>query len=177
MYRKQIVATLAVVAASLLLQYLPKTTQAVATEKWIVPVERPALVRDFLQPSADWSSGHRGVDYLVSEEQPVFATSSGTIRFSGRLVNRSLVSISHPNGLVSTVEPVCSPLQKGKTIAAGELLGNVCGDSEYISHCGVKLCLHFGLKTENGYLSPLYKLGELSPSRLKPWDGQIHNFV
>ena len=177
MFRKRIVATLAVVAASLLLQYLPHTSDAQAAEKWQVPVEKPTLMRDFLQPSADWSSGHRGVDYLVAEDQPVFATSSGTIRFSGRLVNRSVVSISHQNGLVSTVEPVCSPLQKGKSIEAGELLGYVCSDQDYFSHCGVKLCLHFGLKNDNGYLSPLYQLGQLSPSRLKPWDGQIHSFV
>lgn len=170
-------ATLAVVAASLLLQYLPKTSDAFARENWRVPVNNPALVRDFLQPSTDWSSGHRGVDYLVAEGDSVFAPSAGVIRFTGRLVNRSVVSITHENGLVSTVEPVCGHLAKGVKVSTGQQIGSVCMSAGYFSHCGSKLCLHFGIKTESGYLSPLYKLGELAPSRLKPWDGRLRSFV
>ena len=177
MFRKRTVATLAVVAASLLLQYLPKTSDAFAVENWRVPLDNPALVRDFLQPSADWSTGHRGVDYLVNEGDPVFAPATGTVRFSGDLVNRSVVSIAHENGLISTVEPVCGNHSKGASVTVGEQIGSVCVNEGYFSHCGPKLCLHFGIKTESGYLSPLYKLGELSPSRLKPWDGRLRSFV
>jgi murein DD-endopeptidase MepM/ murein hydrolase activator NlpD len=177
MFRKRTAATLAVVAASLLLQYLPKTSDAFADENWRVPVDNPALMRDFLQPSADWSAGHRGVDYLVTEGDTVFAPHSGTVRFSGNLVNRSVVSIAHENGLISTLEPVCGTVLKGEKVSAGQQIGSVCEGEAYFSHCGVKLCLHFGIKTESGYLSPLYKLGELSPSRLKPWDGQLRSFV
>ncbi|MEY4397611.1 MAG: hypothetical protein RLZ53_187 [Actinomycetota bacterium] len=177
MFRKRTVATLAVVAASLLLQYLPKTSDAFAGENWRVPIDNPALVRDFLQPSADWSAGHRGVDYLVNEGDKVFAPSSGTIHFSGLIVNRSVVSIAHENGLVSTVEPVCGRFSKGESVSAGQQIGSVCVGEGYFSHCKVTLCLHFGIKTEGGYLSPLYNLGELSPSRLKPWDGQLRSFV
>ena len=177
MFRKRTVATLAVVAASLLLQYLPKTSDAFAVENWQVPLDNPALVRDFLQPSADWSAGHRGVDYLVTEGDSVVAPSSGVVRFTGQMVNRSVVSITHENGLISTLEPVCGTVLKGESVSTGQQVGLVCGNEGYFSHCGVKLCLHFGIKTESGYLSPLYKLGELSPSRLKPWDGQLRSFV
>jgi murein DD-endopeptidase MepM/ murein hydrolase activator NlpD len=177
MHAKRITATLAVVAASLLLQYLPKTTDASAAENWRAPLSKPTLIRDFLQPSADWSAGHRGVDYLVAVGEPVYAPAAGVIRFSGQLVNRSVVSISHSNGLISTVEPVCSTLGKGESVSAGQLIGEVCSQEQYFSHCGLKLCLHFGIKNESGYLSPLYELGLLAPSRLKPWDGQLRSFV
>ena len=177
MFRKRTVATLAVVAASLLLQYLPKTSDAYAGEYWRVPLDKPALVRDFLQPSADWSAGHRGVDYLVTEGDSVFAPSSGVIRFTGPMVNRSVVSITHENGLISTLEPVCGSVLKGERVSTGEKIGTVCEGEAYFSHCGEKLCLHFGIKGESGYLSPLFELGELSPSRLKPWDGQLRSFV
>lgn len=177
MYGRRVAATIALVAGSLLLQYLPQSPEVWASELWLAPVENPVLVKDFLQPSADWSAGHRGVDYLVNDGDEVLATSSGQIRFSGRLVNRSVVSIVHPNGLISTVEPVCSDLTKGTFVSAGKAIGTICTDVGYFSHCLPKLCLHFGIKTEGGYLSPLYVLGELSPSRLKPWDGQIRSFV
>ena len=177
MFGKRVLATMALVAGALMLQYLPKTGEASASERWLAPVEKPLLVKDFLQPNSDWSSGHRGVDYQVSEGDTVFATSSGQIRFSGQLVNRSVVSIIHPNSLVSTVEPVCSSLSKGTAVSAGDVIGKVCTGEGYFSHCLPKLCLHFGIKTQTGYLSPLYLMGELSPSRLKPWDGQIHSFA
>ncbi|MEO0313414.1 MAG: hypothetical protein RL140_644 [Actinomycetota bacterium] len=177
MHAKRIAATLAVVAASLLLQYLPKSQDASAEENWRAPLKNPVLMRDFLQPSADWSAGHRGVDYLVAVGEPVYAPSSGIIRFSGQLVNRSVISITHPNGLISSVEPVCSSVDKGESVSAGQQIGQVCSQEQYISHCGQKLCLHFGIKNELGYLSPLYELGLLAPSRLKPWDGQLRSFV
>jgi murein DD-endopeptidase MepM/ murein hydrolase activator NlpD len=177
MFRKRTVATLAVVAAALLLQYLPKTSEAFAEEVWRIPIDKPVLMRDFTQPSTDWSAGHRGVDYLVTDGDAVFAPSSGTIRFSGNLVNRSVISIIHENGLISTLEPVCGSIVKGERVLSGQQIGSVCASQGYFSHCALNLCLHFGIKSESGYLSPLYKLGELSPSRLKPWDGQLRNFV
>lgn len=177
MSRKTVIATIVLVAASLMLQYSPKLVQAEASERWQVPLENPVLLRDFFQPSADWSAGHRGVDYLVSDGLQVFAPAGGEVRFSGPLVNRSVISIVHSNGMISTMEPVCAIYSKGDIVEAGESIGKVCDSDGYSSHCGVKLCLHFGLKTQNGYLSPLYQIGGLYPSRLKPWDGQIRSFV
>ena len=67
---------------------------------WQVPLDAPIqLARHFKQPSSDYSAGHRGVDYAVVDEQPVFAPADGQVVYAGRLVNRSLVSISHSNKL------------------------------------------------------------------------------
>ena len=160
------------VVSALLLSYLPKPAPASASILWQVPLNKPVLVQEFRQPSADWSAGHRGVDYLVTTDQLVFAPHEGTVSFSGKVVDRQLLSIKHPNGMITSLEPVCSPKQKGTAVKTGEVIGTICSGDNYVSHCLPRLCLHFSLRTENGYLSPLMVLGGLSPSRLKPWDGQ-----
>lgn len=165
------VLTLLLIATGMLLSFLPKPFPASASETWLVPVSEPRLVRQFLQPSADWSAGHRGVDYLVTPGERVFAPHAGKISFAGFVVNRSVVSIKHPNGLVSSVEPLCPSVSAGKSVETGQVVGTVCFPDNYLSHCGLDTCLHFSMRTPNGYLSPLVKLGGLSPSRLKPWDG------
>lgn len=163
--------TLLLIASALLLNFLPQPQSASANEIWRVPIDQPKLVREFRQPNADWSAGHRGVDYLVSENQQVFASHSGVVSFTGRVVNRNLVSIRHENGFVTSYEPVCSPIRVNTRIGVNEVLGAICGDESYASHCLPRLCLHFSMRVENRYLSPLVMLGQLSPSRLKPWDG------
>ncbi len=163
--------TLLLIASALMLAFSAKPGPASATETWRVPLDQPVLVNEFRQPNADWSAGHRGVDYLATDGQSVFASHSGFISFSGVVVNRSIVSIRHENGLISSFEPVCGDLPLNSKVTAGSIVGQVCGGPNYPSHCGLKLCVHFSLRSPNGYLSPLVKIGGLSPSRLKPWDG------
>jgi len=169
--------TLLLVATGLLFSFLPSQSPASAIERWQVPVEDPQLVRQFVQPNSDWSAGHRGVDYLVNDHQMVFAPHDGTVSFAGWVVNRSVLSIRHSNGLLSTIEPLCATVSNSQQVETGQPVGVTCFPSEYQSHCGIELCLHFALKNESGYLSPLVKLGGLSPSRLKPWDGQTCNHL
>ena len=159
------------VASGLLLNFSHTSSPANAASPWQVPVEHPVLAREFLQPSADWSSGHRGVDYLATFGQTVFASQAGKVTFSGRVVNRGVVSIAHEGGLSTSYEPLCSKVTQGDLVNAGEVIGTVCAEPGYTSHCGMQTCLHFAMKDSNGYLSPLIKIGGLSPSRLKPWDG------
>lgn len=163
------VLTLLLVAGGLLLSFLPNQAPASALERWRVPVENPRLVRQFLQPSSDWSAGHRGVDYVVNDGDPVFAPHDGEISFVGKVVNRSVISIRHSNQLLTSVEPVCPSVAVDEVVSTGQPIGWVCFPENYPSHCGIDLCLHFSLRNEAGYLSPLVKLGGLSPSRLKPW--------
>ena len=163
--------TLLLIASALMLTFSAKPAPASALESWRIPLDQPILVNEFRQPSADWSAGHRGVDYLVTDGQAVFAPHSGVVSFSGFVVNRSVISIRHENGLISSYEPVCGLIRPKVGVTAGEPIGVVCSPSEYPSHCGPRLCLHFSLRNPNGYLSPLVKIGGLSPSRLKPWDG------
>ena len=143
-------------------------TESKAASSWQVPLKKPVLVNSFLQPSSDYSAGHRGVDYLVQDGEPVYAASEGTLRFSGLVVNRKVLSILHGKNLITTLEPVCSSLQRGSQVTAGQMIGRICFGGSYQSHCGVRICLHFALKTAEGYLSPLLLIGGLAPSRLLP---------
>jgi murein DD-endopeptidase MepM/ murein hydrolase activator NlpD len=165
------VLTLLLIATGMLFSFLPKVSSASASDLWMVPVDSPQLVRQFLQPTADWSAGHRGVDYLVTIGQPVFAPHDGEVTFSGTVVNRSIVSIRHSNGILTSLEPLCPSVAAGDEVKTGDQIGTVCFPDAYQSHCGLDTCLHFSMRTNNGYLSPLVKIGGLSPSRLNPWDG------
>jgi len=163
--------TLLLVASMMLITFTNNPVSASASDVWQAPLTKPRLIRAFLQPSEDWSAGHRGVDYLVGKEEAVFSAHSGVVSFAGLVVNRSIVSIRHENGLITSVEPVCPTVSPGQVVTTGELIGITCFQDDYASHCGLDPCLHFSMRSDNGYLSPLVKLGGLSPSRLKPWDG------
>lgn len=141
-----------------------------AVEGWRMPFEVPTqLVNEYRQPSSEYSAGHRGVDYLVSLNQEVLAPARGQVRFVGRVVDRNLISLSHPGGEITEFEPVCSDLIAGEQVEAGQIIGWVCDPSiQYRQHCTNLRCLHFSLRKADMYLSPLALIGGLNPSRLLP---------
>lgn len=146
--------------------------QSEPSADWKLPFSSPhQLARQYLQPTSDYSAGHRGVDYLVTPGEIIYAPSAGNVNFSGRLVNRSLVSIRHPGGFVTEFEPICSDLRVGDDVLAGQPIGSVCeADGGYAQHCPNAICLHFSLRLNGNYLSPFALIGGLNPSRLLPYD-------
>lgn len=155
----------------------PKSFHSVAAQRegtlmpgrlgsWRLPLDPPALlVREFRSPNSDYSSGHRGVDYAVEADQPLLAPSAGTISFAGLVANKPVVVIAHQKGFRSTFEPACSRYPTGTTVLVGAEFGAVCPKG-YRSHCAPALCLHFALRHDDGYLSPLALIGGLAPSVL-----------
>jgi murein DD-endopeptidase MepM/ murein hydrolase activator NlpD len=139
-----------------------------ASPGWQAPLANPVLVNQYLQPSSDYSAGHRGVDYLAKLGQTVLAPTDGTVKFVGRVVNRGVLTLQHTGSLITSFEPICSTLKPGDLVLRGTVIGHVCQGPEYKNHCGVRVCLHFALRTSAGYLSPLVTIGGLSPSRLLP---------
>ncbi|CAB4633995.1 unannotated protein [freshwater metagenome] len=134
------------------------------------PVIGSPVVNHYRQSESEFSAGHRGVDYSVEIGQGVFAPSNGQVHFVGTVVDRQLVSIDHGNGLLTAFEPVCSSLLAGEDVVQGDLIGEVCeGEKDYQPHCPQITCLHFSVRKDSEYLSPLWFTGELSPSRLLPW--------
>lgn len=179
--------TVPILAATLLLCLVPGSLKAAAAEDGQVagaagagqaaggqtlraPVAKPELVRSYQQPTSDYSAGHRGVDYRVQLDEPVVAPANGIIWFSGLIVDRSVVSIRLPNGDLAEVEPVCPTLAAGTTVLVGQEIGSVCDAAPgYRQHCPAMRCLHFSYRTESGYLSPAWLMGQLNPSRIAPW--------
>jgi murein DD-endopeptidase MepM/ murein hydrolase activator NlpD len=144
---------------------------SLGSEKQLVsPVVGSRLINEYRQSETEYSAGHRGVDYEVVLGQAVFAPAAGKVHFIGKVVNRQLISLSHEEGLLSAFEPVCSQLELGAEVAKGELIGEVCeADETYQQHCEQLFCLHFSIRKNGKYLSPLWFTGELSESRLLPW--------
>lgn len=134
------------------------------------PVVGSLLVNSYRQAEGPYGAGHRGVDYEVKLGQGVFAPADGRVHFVGKVVDRQLISLSHQGEVLSAFEPVCSMLKVGQTIARGDLIGEVCeADDDYKQHCQDVSCLHFSIRKNGDYLSPLWFTGELTPSRLLPW--------
>jgi len=144
----------------------PKPANADAL--WQLPLANPKLINVYLQPNSDYSAGHRGVDYLVKQGESVFAPSDGVVRFTGKVVNRGVLSLTHGQSLTTSFEPVCTKLTAGQKVFKGETVATVCNRAGYRNHCGVRICLHFSLRNRDGYLSPLTVIGGLAPSRLLP---------
>ncbi|MFM5968330.1 MAG: M23 family metallopeptidase [Micrococcales bacterium] len=165
--------TVPLLAATLLLCLVPGTAKAsdvASSPALVAPVRAPELVRSYLQPTSDYSAGHRGVDYRVSLGQEVLAPVSGTVWFAGKVVNRPVVTFRRNNGDLVSIEPVCASLTSNMTVVQGDVIGQVCdGDQSYRPHCEAMRCLHFSYRTADGYLSPIWVMGKLSPSVLAPW--------
>jgi len=142
---------------------LPATT-------WNPPLDSPVrLVNQYRQPNSDYSAGHRGVDYLVTQNQAVLAPSDGQVWFAGRVAQRPLLSLLHEGGYLTEFEPVCTDLKKGEQVFAGQEIARVCkAEASYLAHCPSATCMHFSMRFEGSYLSPLIFIGGLNPSRLLP---------
>lgn len=149
---------------------------------WSAPTSttgQSAVLRPFDQPAAPWSAGHRGVDW-ASPDGDVFAPAAGSIRFAGPVAGRSVVTVAHPDGMLSSLEPVelAPGLAVGDRVAAGELIGSV---QEGVDHCPVA-CVHWGARIPQGwtvqggtwdrYVDPLVLLGLSGPSVLWPLTGR-----
>lgn len=132
--------------------------------RWVWPVDPPhAIVRPFQAPATPYSAGHRGVDLTATEGAAVYAPANGTVYFAGTVVDRGVVSVSHEGGYLSSFEPVKGEVVAGQPVAAGQRIGVVSGTS----HCASP-CLHFGLRKDGLYLSPMLFFDRIPPAVLLP---------
>ena len=140
---------------------------------WQPPLSAPlVLVTPYFQPTSDYSAGHRGVDYRVNLSQPVFAPTAAQVWFAGKVVDRSVLSLRTSDGQLLEFEPACTDLRAGTWVKAGQPVASICdADPSYSQHCLMARCMHYSLRTSEGYLSPLIRTAELTPSVLLPRTG------
>lgn len=145
--------------------------RAEPTGRWRWPTPAPhEVAAPFEAPPHRYGPGHRGIDIRVSGEgAEIRAVEAGTVRFSGKVAGRGVVSVMHADGLISTYEPVAGSVEEAQAIGAGDVLGTVA-DGE-ASHCPGEVCLHLGARRGQDYLDPLLLLGGRGPSVLLPWAG------
>ena len=143
---------------------LPHQTQ-ISSDVWLVPLPVPALVvRDYLQSLTPYSAGHRGIDYSVTTNAVIYAPANGTLSFSGQVGGKPVVALDHNGGYRTAFEPACSDVPVGTPLLAGEPFAKACPWITYKSHCEPWFCLHYSLRHNGKYLSPMALIGGVSPS-------------
>lgn len=120
---------------------------------WPLP-GRPSVQKVFDLPAQRWLPGHRGIDLGGFTGSPVLAVDRGVVSFSGRIAGTGIVSVRHPDGLLSTYQPVEERIDRGTRVAAGDSLGTL----DTGGHCLVRTCLHLGARRGETYLDPLLLL-------------------
>ena len=121
------------------------------------------ILRQFEAPATRYSAGHRGVDIAAPEGTMVLAAASGVVSFAGVVVDRPVVSITSPGGLVSSAEPVLATVEEGDEVHAGDTVGTVAVGG----HCSGS-CVHFGVRLYGEYVNPLALMGSVPRAVLLP---------
>lgn len=125
------------------------------TLRYLWPTGSPAeVLRDFSIAEHNWLPGHRGVDLKIDTGGSVFAPADGMVIYAGRINDRSVVSIEHPDGIRTTYEPVLPLVTAGQRVKQDQIIATV-----EPGHCPEHTCLHWGAKRAlNRYLNPLHLL-------------------
>ena len=149
-------------AALLVMSLIPPPPAAV----WSWPTTgQKVIVRDFQAPMTPWGAGHRGLD-LAADSSTIVAPASGTVSFSGWVVNRGIITITTPEGLKISMEPVTPLVESGDRVRRGQDIALL-----EPGHClSLSLCLHLGVRVGQEYRSARQELGLLQRAILLPWD-------
>lgn len=146
--------------------------RASAHPAWAWPVAEPhAIARPFEAPPTPFAAGHRGIDIAAEPRTEVLAPAAGVVSFAGWVVDRPVLSITHTGGYVSSVEPADALVARGEPVVAGQVIGTVASADTARPHCRGKPCLHFGVRLDGEYVSPLLLLGGIPRSVLLPLRG------
>ncbi|WP_396641258.1 murein hydrolase activator EnvC family protein [Microbacterium sp.] len=132
------------------------------------PVRAPVRVsRAFVAPPNPYGAGHRGVDIAVAGEHSVRAPAGGVVAFAGRVADRSVITISHAGGIVSTLEPVDPLVGAGDRVQRGQLIATL-GSGGHAEPGR----LHWGARLNGEYINPLVLLGAMPRAVLLPYGGR-----
>ncbi|GAA2728310.1 murein hydrolase activator EnvC family protein [Cellulomonas aerilata] len=130
------------------------------------PLDAPVTVaRPFDAPPQPWAPGHRGVDLAASPMRAVRAPAAGVVTFSGTVVDRGVLTITHDDGLRSSLEPIVPGVTVGQRVIAGQVVATVAGTP---GHCAPATCLHWGLRRGETYLDPMRWVLDRGPVVLLP---------
>lgn len=129
------------------------------------PLDEAVVLAPFRAPPERWSPGHRGVDLRAVAGVPVLAPGPGVVAFADTVVDRAVLTVLHPGGLRSSLEPVVSEVTVGAQVTAGQRVGTV---QAVATHCAPASCLHWGVRRDRTYLDPLNLLAGAGPVVLLP---------
>lgn len=137
---------------------------------WIWPVDAPhRVMREFMAPATEYGAGHRGIDIAVAPGTSVRAPAAGRVLFSGSVAGRGVLTIEHPNDVVSTIEPIEAFVTVGDIVSAGDVVGVVAPPDVVWDASHVCSCVHVGARYRGSYVSPRTLLEQARTAVLKPW--------
>ena len=111
----------------------------------------PDVARRFERPAQKWAAGHRGVDLRAAEGVVVRAPGAGVVTFAGSVAGRGVVTVAHPDGRRSSLEPVSASVAVGTAVVLGQPVGSLQPSG---SHCAPAVCLHWGVRVGAEYEDP-----------------------
>ncbi|WP_405832148.1 M23 family metallopeptidase [Streptomyces sp. NBC_00105] len=127
------------------------------------PLPAPlAVARWWDPPPTPYAAGHRGVDLSAPVGAELRAVGPGRVHYAGQVAGRGVLSLTLPDGLRTTYEPVRPLVAEGEQVTAGQVVAVLTQGS----HCPAP-CLHWGLLSGETYLNPLTLLPRSTP-RLLP---------
>ena len=142
------------------------TTAPAPVPTYVTPLDPPVVVaRPFDAPPQPWAAGHRGVDLAAHPGQVVRAPAGGVVSFAGTVVDRGVVTMTHADGLRSSLEPVTPSVRTGQRVLRAQSVGAVAGIA---GHCAPATCLHWGLRRGETYLDPMRWVLDRGPVVLLP---------
>ena len=145
-------------------------TAGVLSFTWMWPVDAPhRVVREFMAPATEYGSGHRGIDIAVAPGTSVRSPAAGRVLFSGSVAGRGVLTIEHPNDVVSTIEPIEALVRVGDVVVAGDVVGIAAPPDVVWDASHVCSCVHVGARYRGSYVSPRTLLGQARTAVLKPW--------
>lgn len=136
---------------------------AAAGWAWPLPSAHP-VVRPFVAPATEFGAGHRGIDIgaVGAPGAAVYAPADGVVHYAGVIAHRPVLSIAHAGGVLSSYEPLASPLAQGDRVRRGQRIGTLAG-----GHCSTA-CLHLGARIDGRYVNPLLFFGDVPRAVLLP---------
>lgn len=127
------------------------------------PLPSPlTVIRWWDPPPTPYAAGHRGVDLAAPVGAELRAVGPGRVHYAGRVAGRGVLSLTLPNGLRTTYEPVRPLVAEGAEVVTGQVVALLTDGP----HCP-RSCLHWGLLHAETYLNPLALLPRPTP-RLLP---------
>ncbi len=151
-------------AASAAHGLVPVPEGFVSDAPWHWPVDGTRRVSvAYRAPAHAYGPGHRGMDVAAAAGGTVVAPAEGVVAFQGVVVDRPLLTIRHADGLVSTVEPVESPLRPGDAVHRGQDIGRIAMGGHTPPDS-----VHVGVRRDGEYINPMLLFGGLLRARLLP---------
>ncbi|WP_068492892.1 murein hydrolase activator EnvC family protein [Pseudoclavibacter helvolus] len=126
---------------------------------WQWPVESTPAVSRAFELASPYGAGHRGIDIVAAPGAVILAPAAGTVRFSGFVVDRPVLSIQHADGALTSYEPVVSELEPGAAVLAGQRIGVLSTGHRHSPEGS----LHIGLRQDGAYRDPAPRFGALHP--------------